>query len=107
MGARREHACSWAQLAPMLALLAFAQAAAAQRACPALAVEAEPGVLARWPELAARVGEAFNGRADIDACARVRLGVRRGSLEVAVALPDGRSASRLLERSADVEPTLA
>jgi hypothetical protein len=105
-GARRRQGFCGRTSWPLLALFAAAPAAAAEP-CPTLAVQADPVVQTRWPDLAARIRAAFGGREDIDACGQVRLGLRDASIEVTVALPDGRSASRLLERPADVEPTLA
>ena len=102
MGARRRQGFCGRKLWPLLAVVAAAPAAAAERPCPVLAVEADPGVQTRWPDLAARIRAAFGGRDDIDACGHVRLGLRDASIEVTVALPDGRSASRVLERPDDV-----
>ena len=107
MSERRARIGSWRAVATVVALLLAAPVAAAERACSSLSVEADARVHSRWPELAARVREAFVGRADIDACARVWLGMRGGSLELVVALPDGRSATRVLERPGEIEPTLA
>ena len=75
-------------------------------ACSPMSIEADAGVLGRWPALPSRVREAFSGRSDVDACARVTLTSKDRSIAVAVVLPDGRSASRSVARSVDVVPTL-
>src|SRR6185312_1324822 len=79
-----------------LATGAAARADGAAAPCHAVVVEAEDGTLARWPVLAEQVRQAFAGRDDVDRCARVRLRAVGGAIEVQVALPDGRSTSRLV-----------
>jgi hypothetical protein len=69
-------------------------------------VEADEKVLARWPGLSERVRAAFDAREDVDACARVKLSMRRAAIAVDVMLPDGRSASRAVSRQEDVVPML-
>jgi hypothetical protein len=85
-----------------LVISAAAPARAATQACASIFVDADAGVLARWPELPERIREAFAERHDVDRCARVHLGLRDGSIELAVSLPDGRSASRLARPEAVV-----
>src|SRR6185312_16588753 len=79
-----------------LATGAAARAHAAPAPCPAVVVEADDGTLGRWPALAEQVRQAFAGREDVDRCARVRLRGIDGAIEVQVALPDGRSTSRVV-----------
>src|SRR5450432_2066447 len=74
--------------------------------CSPIAVAVDSSVLARWPELPGQVRQAFEARTDIDACARVELTMKEGSIAVAVTLPDGRSASRQVSRREDILPTL-
>ena len=85
-----------------LAISAAAPARATVQPCASIFVDADDGVLARWPELPERIREAFAERHDVDRCARVHLGFRDGSIELAVALPDGRSTSRLARPEAVV-----
>jgi hypothetical protein len=69
-------------------------------------VHADDHVQSGWPELPERIHGAFVGRADIDACARIELTMRAGSMvDITVLLPDGRVASRSV-RAGDVLPTL-
>ena len=79
---------------------------AGERGCLAVAVDADTDVRARWPDLPARIRGALDGRGDVDACARVAISLERAGIVVAVALPDGRSASRSVSRPEDVVPTL-
>jgi hypothetical protein len=74
--------------------------------CSPMAIEADGGVSARWPDLLRDVREAFDARDDIDRCARVKLTLQAAKIIVEVELPDGRSASRLVSRREDVVPTL-
>jgi hypothetical protein len=92
-------------LGAALQALSGASARAAGPACASLVVEADPATLDRWPEMPERVRAAFAGRRDIDGCARVRLGLAGGAVDLAVSLPDGRSTSRLA-RPEDVVPAL-
>jgi hypothetical protein len=89
-----------------LAALAASRAFAADPACSPIAVAVDATVRARWPELPGLVREAFEARADIDACARVEIASNEGSIAVGVTLPDGRSALRHVSRQEDVMPTL-
>jgi hypothetical protein len=74
--------------------------------CSSVTIDAEASVSTRWPGLLNQVREAFEGRDDIDRCARVELRVRDASITVEVVLPDGRSAERPVSRREDVVPTL-
>jgi hypothetical protein len=78
----------------------------ARAACPPLAVEIDADVRTRWPQAPQQVLEAFQGRADIDACAVVQLTMSGQSIGVKVVLPDGRAATRAVAQRADVIPTL-
>jgi hypothetical protein len=89
----------------VLSALGARRALAAER-CSSMVVEADPNLRAHWPDLQAALRERFDARDDIDACARVRLSMNDAAIEVAVSLPDGRSASRSVSRRDDVEPTL-
>jgi hypothetical protein len=93
-------------LASLAGMLAASPARAADRQCARMAVEADAGTLAQWPGLPDRVRGSFEARADVDACARVRLTRHRSSIAVEVLLPDGRAASRSVSRPEDVVPTL-
>ena len=82
-------------------------AAAAERRCPAVGVEADEGVRAAFPDVVERIHGEFRARPDVDTCARVGLRLRDGGdIEVAVALPDGRTSSRTVSETEDVIPTL-
>lgn len=90
----------------LLGLLATGSARAADRPCAAMVVEADDRVRGRWPELPARIHEAFDARDDVDACAFVRLTMTDASVRVEVILPDGRAAARSVWWR-DVVPALA
>ena len=96
-----------AALAFALTALLRQPAAALEPACPALAVEADSRVLARWPNLVEELRRAFAAREDIDQCARARVFVRDAGVVIEVLLRDGRSAARDVSERADVTPTLA
>jgi hypothetical protein len=82
-------------------------ARAAERGCPAIAVEPDAGFRARFPDLLGRIQDELAARADLDACAHVALRFENGAdIDVSVTLPDGRSASRSVTRREDVLPTL-
>jgi hypothetical protein len=89
----------------MLALSGARPALAAESACAAVTVQADTGIRARWPGLPDRVSERFEGRDDIDPCARVTLSGDT-AISVAVTLPDGRSAARSVSRPEDVLPVV-
>jgi hypothetical protein len=93
-------------LAGILGVLGARPALAADGPCAPIAVEADPSVRRRWPELPDRIRDAFDARNDIDACARIKLTTTDVSTNVEVMLPDGRSASRSVSRREDVIPTL-
>jgi hypothetical protein len=95
-----------ARLALGMALLAAHPALAADPSCPGIAIDAEAGLVARWPGIPERLRAAFDGREDVDACARVKLTRQRASIAVEVTLPDGRSATRSVSRPEDLVPTL-
>jgi hypothetical protein len=88
------------------AAFAASRAFAADPPCSPIAVAVDTSVRARWPELPRQVRQAFEARTDIDACARVELTLNEGSIAVAVTLPDGRSALRVVSRREDLLPTL-
>lgn len=82
-------------------------ALAADRACAALAIESDAALRERWPDLIPRIRDDLRARDDLDACAHVSLSLRAdAAIGVTVALPDGRSASRTVQRLDDVSPTL-
>lgn len=94
-------------LVALLAALAPCVARAAERACPAMAIEPDAGFRARFPDLLERIQNELAAHADIDACARVALRVETdAAIGVSVTLPDGRMASRNVARRDDVMPTL-
>jgi hypothetical protein len=98
--------------AKLLALVALAAltpltARAAERGCPAIAIEPDAGFRARFPDLLGRIQDELAARADIDACAHVALHFENDAdIDVSVTLPDGRTASRSVARREDVMPTL-
>jgi hypothetical protein len=78
-----------------LAILSATPARGAAQPCDAIAVDADAAAVSRFPEMPERIREAFAERRDVDACARVHLGLAGGgSIELQVSLPDGRSTSR-------------
>jgi hypothetical protein len=79
---------------------------AAEQSCSTLSVETDRLTRVRHPDLAERVQQAFSDRADVEPCARISLSLRQTAIEIEVALPDGRSALRSLDRAEDVVPTL-
>jgi len=95
-----------ASLALGLGLLAAPAARAGDPACPGIAIEADAGVGARWPGMPERLRAAFDGREDVDGCARVKLTRQRASIAVEVILPDGRFAARSVAGPEDLVPTL-
>lgn len=90
-----------------VALSLGAPALAEPRPCSALAVDTDPAVLDRWPDLPRRIDEMFAARDGLDTCARVRLRESRSAIAVEVTLADGRSTSRIVHRGEDVIPVLA
>jgi hypothetical protein len=98
-------------LLPVLAALSSAlspgTAQAAERGCPAMAIEPNAAFRQRFPDLLERIQNELQARADVDACARVELELREhDAIDVSVTLPDGRAASRSVARRDDVVPTL-
>jgi hypothetical protein len=92
---------------PIAALLvSWCVQARAAPDCSAPEIEADAGVSARFPDLAARVRAAFAQRADVDRCARVQLVTRDGGFSVEVTLADGRRAARSATHSEDIASTL-
>ena len=81
-------------------------ALAAERTCATFVVDADEGVRRLWPELPGRVHDAFDGRDDVDGCARVTLSAVDAAIVVRVLLPDGRSTSRSVAQPVDVVPML-
>jgi hypothetical protein len=93
--------------AALLAAVVPGVARAAERDCPAIAIEPDAGFRVRFPQLLERIQTELSARTDIDACARVALRLQANvSIEVSVTLPDGRAAARRVERDDDVIPTL-
>src|SRR4051812_13528864 len=93
-------------LPALLATFSAGPLRAGDRACSSPTVAVDGEVRARWPDLGARVQGAFDGRGDVDACARIALRANRASIVVDVVLMDGRAASRSVSRADDVVPTL-
>lgn len=93
-------------LAALLAGLCPRALPAAERSCPAIAVEPDAGFRGRFPDLLERIQNELSVQADIDACAHVGLRLQGEAIGVSVALPDGRAAARSVTRSEDVMPTL-
>jgi hypothetical protein len=82
-------------------------ALAADPACASLAIESDAALRERWPDLIPRIRDDLRAADDLDACARVSLSLRAdAAIGVTVALPDGRAASRTVQRLDDVSPTL-
>src|SRR5262245_6656917 len=99
-------AVSFTSLIPMFAMAGTRSASAADHACAELAIEADHGLRASWPQAIQELRGALLERDDIDACARVRLVRRHAAFDVEVVLPDGRSATRTVTAREDVLPTL-
>ena len=81
-------------------------ALAAARVCSPEPVDADAAIRSRWPDLAAAIGAAIDGRDDVDTCARVALRLDPSGILLRVNLLDGRSAARAVSRQEDVVPTL-
>ena len=97
------------QIALMLAAASVLPAPAAlagARACSPEPVQADAAIRARWPDLAAAIGTALEGRDDVDTCARVAVRLEHSGILLRVNLLDGRSAARAVSRKEDVVPTL-
>jgi hypothetical protein len=94
-------------LVALLAALGPRVALAVERGCAAIAIEPDARFRAQLPDLLANIQSELAARTDIDACARVALGVEdESAVKVSVTLPDGRTASRSVARREDVMPTL-
>jgi hypothetical protein len=93
-------------LTAILGMLSTPSLVAAKPTCLSVAVEADPVVRGRWPELTTDLREALDGRSDLDACALIQVKSVEGSIAVEVSLPDGRSASRHVKHREDVVPTI-
>lgn len=87
-------------------ILGWVGVAGSALACPKVTLQTDDDFSQRWPNLPERIRGALAGREGIDTCARVKLGVDGKRIRVEVVLEDGRSASRSLQRSEDVIPTL-
>ena len=102
----KRRATSLTLLIGSLSAVVAAPLQAAEQPCSTLSVEADRPTRARHPDLAERVQRTFSDRPDVEPCARVTLSLQEAAIEVEVALPDGRSALRSLDRPEDVVPTL-
>src|SRR5687767_5741904 len=97
------HSAKLPAMVALLAALGPRVALAAERGCPAMAIEPDAGFRARYPDLLESIQSELAARADIDACARVALRLETGAgIDVSVTLPDGRTASRNVARRDDV-----
>jgi hypothetical protein len=94
-----------AALAAALATLTPRPALAVDFGCAPMNIEIAPDVRVRWPEAAVLLRQALAGREDIDTCAHVKLEWIDGAFALKVALPDGRSTTRSVQRQEDVVPT--
>jgi hypothetical protein len=103
---RRRPAAHVPALLAILAALGARSALGAERACPAMTVEADARLRDRWPAWPEQIRAAFATRDDVDVCATVTLTFTDAGVGVQVALPDGRTASRSVARREDVLPTL-
>jgi hypothetical protein len=103
---RRCHAIAGALMA-LLADLHPRAALAQERACPGLTIEADAAFQRSFPDALMRLQGELSEHADVDACARVELGLERNAMiTVSVTLSDGRAASRMVKRRDDVLPAL-
>jgi len=93
-------------VAALLCLLSSRPSGATERDCSSLTFDTDAAVDERWPGLPEEIHRALDGRADVEACARVRVTNTDGSLVVNVTLPDGRSAARPVRHRDDVLPTI-
>lgn len=103
---KAHHRASAAALVATLAGFCPHAALALERSCPGMTIEPDAGFRARFPDLLERIQNEFMARVDLDACARVELGLAGDAITVSVTLPDGRAASRSVNRREDVAPTL-
>ena len=93
-------------MAAILVVVAGYRPAHAAAGCGALAVNVDPSVRARWPDLPATIRETFQPRADVDSCARIEVAAQGAAIGVDVVLPDGRTAARSVSRPEDILPAL-
>ncbi|MGH7297595.1 MAG: hypothetical protein ACRELB_21840 [Polyangiaceae bacterium] len=93
-------------LAATLLGLVSREALAEGPTCGEVAVEVDPAVEARWPQMPRRIREAFEAHHDFDRCARITVASSGDAIELDVSLPDGRSARRSILRPTDVIPAL-
>lgn len=95
-------------LVGLLGFLAVRPSSAAERACSSLAFSVDAAVRQRWPELDGELHQRFDGRNDIDGCARVGVGLGRpeAAFSVSVTLLDGRSATRVIRHREDLLATV-
>lgn len=104
---RRNDRTSISLLAGLVAAMGTRAAFAVEPSgCAPLVVDADAGVRDRWPDLPTQIQSAFEVRADIDTCARIDLAMAHSAILLRIALPDGRTASRLVSRTEDVLPAL-
>lgn len=94
-----------ATIAGVSALLAVPSVAFADGACESLAIRADARALASSPSLVGRLHASFDGRPDVDACAKIRI-TRAARFDIEVTLPDGRIARRSVPRADDIAPVL-
>jgi len=94
-------------LCGMLCALGPGAASAAERSCPAANIVSDKALRSWWPNLVPRIRAEILSRDDIDACASITLSLAADTtIQVEVALPDGRAASRGALRPNDVIPML-
>jgi hypothetical protein len=96
-----------AALGAALSLALARPAMADSRSCASIFVEADAGVLGRFPELPERIRRTFAGQVGVDACAEVKLSMNHPAITVEVTLSDGRSASRSVPEREDVMAVLS
>jgi hypothetical protein len=96
-----------AALGAALSLALARPASADSRPCALIFVEADAGVLGRFPELPERIRRTFAGQVGVDACAEVKLSMDHPAITVEVTLSDGRSASRSVPEREDVMAVLS
>jgi hypothetical protein len=91
-----------------LILAAWVRPAAADAApaCAPAPIVTDATVRRRWPDLPEQIQRTFEQRDDVDACARIDIGITGVAVVVKVTLPDGRTAARSVLRREDVLPAL-
>ena len=95
-------------LCGLLSLIAAREALAADGACPAATVVASTALEQRFPLLPARVRDQVSlSRDDSEVCAQIELDLHEeSSIQLQVALPDGRRTARVAAGQEDVIPML-